>query len=218
MSLLSFWEFWLTDRKSARRLRNGRIQSPELFLFVEIQKWACYPGGSSCFPCSSATWQGPDPRFPTLSPLLAGPLPLSVTLLKQSIPQPPPAGKRAQPAVETDWLRRRPGRCTEDKFVFVSWAVTLSSRTLTRSCQREGRREPGTAATLPHSCGLILRPALLPPSLSRPRGEEGSPVEPALSSTAAPWGSLTPPPTPQSLSGSADTQWWAASFPLSLPD
>ncbi len=143
MSLLSFWEFWLTDRKSAQCLRNGRIQSPELFLFAEIQKWACYPGGSSCFPCSSASWQGLDPWFPTLSPLPTGPLPLSVALLNQSIPQP---GKSAQPAVETDWLRRRPGRCTEDKFVFVSWAVTLSSRTLTRSCQREGRREPGTAA------------------------------------------------------------------------
>ena len=38
-------------------MKNGHIQSLELFLFVEIQKWACYPGGGSCFPCSSATWQ-----------------------------------------------------------------------------------------------------------------------------------------------------------------
>lgn len=167
MSLLSFWEFWLTDRKSEQCLRNGRIQSLELFLFAEIQKWACYPGGSSCFPCSSASWQGLDPWVPTLSPLPAGPLPLSVALLDQSIPQP---GKRAQPAVETDWLRRRPGRCTEDKFVFVSWAVTLSSRTLTRSCQREGRKEPGTAATLPHCCGLILQSPSCHPAYRGPAG------------------------------------------------
>ncbi|RXN35316.1 hypothetical protein ROHU_014316 [Labeo rohita] len=74
-------------------------------------------------------------------------------------------------------MRRRPGRCTEDKFVFVSWAVTLSGRTLTRSCQREGRRELGAAATLPHSCGLIpptgppaTQPIVAPRGGGKPRG------------------------------------------------
>lgn len=136
--------------KSARRLRNGWVRPTKLFSFVEIQKWARYPGGSSCFPCSSVTWQGPDPRFPILSPL--PPLRPSLFLCHPPRPNYPPtslAGKRAQPAMETGWLRRRPGRCTGDKFVFVSWAVTLRSRTLTRSCQREGRREPAAAAALP---------------------------------------------------------------------
>lgn len=47
--------------------------------------------------------------------------------------------------METGWLRRRPSRCTGDKFVCVSWAATLSSRTLTRSCQWEGRSQPSTS-------------------------------------------------------------------------
>ncbi len=49
----------VTDTLRATRAREqrGRRQTSELFLFVEIQKWSCYPGGSSCFPYSSATWQ-----------------------------------------------------------------------------------------------------------------------------------------------------------------
>lgn len=44
-------------RATRAREQRGRRQTSELFLFVEIQKWSCYPGGSSCFPYSSATWQ-----------------------------------------------------------------------------------------------------------------------------------------------------------------
>lgn len=44
-------------RATGAREQRGRRQTSELFLFVEIQKWSCYPGGSSCFPYSSATWQ-----------------------------------------------------------------------------------------------------------------------------------------------------------------
>lgn len=46
-----------TQRATRAREQRGRSQTSELFLFVEIQKWSCYPGGSSCFPYSSATWQ-----------------------------------------------------------------------------------------------------------------------------------------------------------------
>lgn len=82
---------------------------------------------------------------------------ISPTLFPSSLFPPtillsPLAGKRSWSAMETEWLRRRPGRCTEDKFVCVSWAATLCSRTLTRSCQWEGKSRPSTSSAhlLPH--------------------------------------------------------------------
>lgn len=112
-------------------MKNGRTQPLQLFLFVKIQKWSRYPWGVSCFPCSSATWQGLDLLLPILSP----PPPPSKHLSLPPCHSLLLAGKSEQAAVETDWLRRRPGRCTEDKFVFVSRAATLGGRTLSRSCQ-----------------------------------------------------------------------------------
>lgn len=91
--------------------RRGRRQTSELFLFVEIQKWSRYPGGSSCFPYSSATWQAcagalshrapsrpslPQPplRLPRNSPFL----PLS------PFPPPPPPIRKALVARNGDSL------------------------------------------------------------------------------------------------------------------
>lgn len=147
-------------RATRAREQRGRRQTSELFLFVEIQKWSFYSGGSSCFPYSSATWQASAgavshwaPSRPTLpQPPLSLPLclPRHSLFLPLSFHHPPPsAGKCSRPAVETAWLRRRPSRFTGDKFVCVSWAATLGSRTLTRSCQREGKSRPSTSSALP---------------------------------------------------------------------
>ena len=189
---------WQTHKRARRaREQRGRSQTSELFLFVEIQKWSCYPGGSSCFPYSSATWQASTRGSFTLSPLPASssslsPLASSPTSRPSSLYPPtillsPPAGKRSWPAVETAWLRRRPSRCTGDKFVCVSWAATLGGRTLTRSCQWEGKSRPSTS-----SAHLLLgRPPLLPillsPRLASPAAQQGpegrtGPLEPRLSS------------------------------------
>lgn len=168
-------------------MKNGCTQQPppELFLFVKIQKWSCYPGGGSCFPCSSATWHGQDLRLnilstPYPSSIKASLFPRHSLLL---------AGKSAQAAVETDWLRRRPGRCTEDKFVFVSRAATLGGRTLSRSCQilpplkntlmlhqlKENK-------TVPSYFQLYLHPR--PPNIIAV-GKGERPTEPSLSSFQA---------------------------------
>lgn len=73
--------------------------------------------------------------------------------------------------METAWLRRRPSRFTGDKFVCVSWAATLGSRTLTRSCQREGKSRPSTSSALPPP-PLLLSACMAPsnkPSRARRR-------------------------------------------------
>lgn len=182
---------WQTHKRARRaREQRGRSQTSELFLFVEIQKWSCYPGGSSCFPYSSATWQASTRGSFTLSPLPASssslsPLASSPTSRPSSLYPPtillsPPAGKRSWPAVETAWLRRRPSRCTGDKFVCVSWAATLGGRTLTRSCQWEGKSRPSTSSAhlllgrppTPHS--TVSTPGF-PSSPARARGEDGPP-------------------------------------------
>ena len=196
---------WQTHKRARRaREQRGRSQTSELFLFVEIQKWSCYPGGSSCFPYSSATWQASTRGSFTLSPLPASdsflsPLASSPTSRPSSLYPPtillsPPAGKRSWPAVETAWLRRRPSRCTGDKFVCVSWAATLGGRTLTRSCQWEGKSRPSTSSAHlllgrpPYSPSYCLH-AWLPQQPSK--GQRGG---------QAPWsqdfplGSQTPPP------------------------
>lgn len=123
----------------------------------------------------------PPPSPPCLM-LLSSPW-ISPTLFPSSLYPPtillsPLAGKRSWSAMETEWLRRRPGRCTEDKFVCVSWAATLCSRTLTRSCQWEGKSRPSTSSAhlLPY-CPPPFTPqsyclhAWLPQQLSR--GQRG---------------------------------------------
>lgn len=79
--------------------------------------------------------------------------------------------------METAWLRRRPSRFTGDKFVCVSWAATLGSRTLTRSCQREGKSRPSTSSALPPT-GTPTPPLLLSACVApsnRPSGRRQTP-------------------------------------------
>lgn len=76
--------------------------------------------------------KGLDLRLPILSPSSSFSSIKASLFPRHSLLQ---AGKSAQAALETDRLRRRPGRCTEDKFVFVSRAATLGGRTLSRSCR-----------------------------------------------------------------------------------
>lgn len=123
---------------------------------------------------------------PCISPT---PLPSSLNPPTVLLLPPPTAGKRSWPAMETAWLRRRPGRCTGDKFVCVSWAATLSGRTLTRSCQWEGKSRPSTSSAhlLPCCTPTSLTPILLSPRLVSPAAQDGTwgrtgPLEPRLSS------------------------------------
>lgn len=117
------------------------------------------------------------------------------------------AGKSAQAATETDWLRRRPGRCTEDKFVFVSRAATLGGRTLSRSCQilppfENTLHAPWKKNNLPSYSQLYLhpRPANIIAVSKRRRGRgKGGKTHGAVAFLLS---SLeTPPPATQKQTG-----------------
>lgn len=144
--VVGIWKWQTCTERQGPEKQRGHSQTLELFMFAETQKWSCYPGGALCFPYTPVTWQAFAGALShwTLLPSLAAshsslplwaPLPYPFLPLSSHHRPLTPAGKRSWPAMETAWLRRRPGRCTGDKFVCVSWAATLRGRTLTRSCQ-----------------------------------------------------------------------------------